>query len=162
MLRLLSLCGLRRRFILAALATVFLVSGGTLVNATPALAAQAPFNFCNETGGKIACFSADIAFTSSTSFVLSNIKLSDTLADNRGVYAGVWGPVGSWFVAEKNGEPYFYANNNGANTTKTFPTHTFTQPSGKISYVYISLFGGNNVGGNSTIVYSNKRDNPFA
>jgi hypothetical protein len=130
-------------------------------DATAAAAAQPAFNFCNTTGGKIACFRSQITFTSSSSFVLTDIALSDTICDNRAVFATVYLGDGAWRAGTINGVPYTFENPHGCKTTRVWARMSFTKPSSRIGSVHIKLFAAN-ITSHSTIVSSKKRTNPLA
>jgi hypothetical protein len=139
---------------------VFYAVNPYVSGAAVAPAAQPAFNFCNNTGGKVACFRSQIAFTSSTSYVLSQIALSDTNCDNRAVFAAVWDNVGVTRTGFIHGVPFTFENGHGCKVTQLFGTKSFVKPSHRVEFVYIKLFAANRTG-NSTIVLSGRRTNPF-
>ena len=95
--------------------------------------ADAKFDFCNTTGGIIACFNAMLHYVSATEFTLYDVELSDDLCDSRAVFANVdtqAGTLGTFF------------NFHGCGTTlydDTTPIHV-TDGFDGVRYVFIDLF----------------------
>jgi hypothetical protein len=150
---------LPKRLATTMVTTALLVTGGAVVS--PALAArsapdsQPPFSFCNESGGKIGCFNANIEFLAANQYKLSNIKVSDTLCDDRSVLADLYDSYNAWTGVT-------YANGEGCNKTKDFVDTTITAD-GPVETVWINLYACNlnpitNCSGH---VLSGTRTNPW-
>jgi hypothetical protein len=117
--------------------------------------ATSTFNFENS---NIAKFSATLTFHSDYSFTISNVRLSDTLADNRSVLALA---EDNNFAYAKGTDPglYTWKNSSGAGSTLDGATYTF-ESSDPVQYVQIALYAANE-NGQSSIVYSLKHANPY-
>jgi hypothetical protein len=130
------------------------VNAATAPAATAAPAAGSPhsfFNFCNKTGGKtIACFTAELTFTGRYYYSLRNIKLSDTLCDNRSVRANFYDQVG----------PFDTVSDTKGCHTSTFIKELDYFDSRGAHYIYIKLFAYNRTG-QSDAAYSLKHYNPY-
>jgi hypothetical protein len=130
-------------------------------DATPA--AKPPttsnFAFCNDTGGRIACFNAKLTFLSRYEFEIYSVYLADTLCDARSVAATVLSQNTIWSQGYLGGLPYFYKNSMGCGHTEQMPNYIFEARSA-VQYVYITLWAGNN-NGHSSVVSSLKHYNPF-
>jgi hypothetical protein len=167
---------LRRAAMTAGCAAALAI--GALVTATPAgaLAPAAPvpaaapaaskpvvsqFDFENDTGGRIARFTATLRFISATQFRLSDPALYDLICDNRSVFATVT-TQNHIFINGLAGvppTPYTYKLTAGCHHNDVFANHVFTSPT-NIDYVQIRLFAAN-TSGRSTVVASKKHFNPF-
>ena len=126
------------------------------VDVTMAVPAAFPvnstINFCNNTGGKIACFKANLHYVSVIRFQLRNVVLSDTLADNRAVTAQIWTQAG-----RIGGE---LQNNNGGGSSRTWKGPLTYTRGGGILYIHIRLFA-HNWAGDSKSAWSKKHYNPY-
>jgi hypothetical protein len=90
------------------------------------------FSFCNDTGQyTIACFSAHLHFNGRDSFTMSNIKLSDTLCDDRSAIAYPYTQAG--FTG------HGWKNASGCGTTQYYNNYTFTDHTHHVHYVHIEL-----------------------
>jgi hypothetical protein len=140
-------------------ATTAAVAAPAAVEVTVPVAAPAQgtvnstFNFCNNTGGRIACFSAHLHYVNLTHFQLSNVVLKDTLADQRSVYADVYtqaGKIGTTF-----------ANHNGVGSQRSWKGPINYSRVGGVTYVHIKLWASNNVFPPSTAAWSKLHYNPY-
>jgi hypothetical protein len=159
-----------RKITLAVAATIALVVAAPLAAsaatgtvhapaaATP-LSATSNFNFCNETGGKIACFSARLVFHNRNTFTLSDIELKDTSRDHRSVLALVAWQSGNEKKGELAGRPYTWKNSEGYGSTLRPGNLTIAVSKG-VRYVMIWLWAAN-LNGNSKAQPSAQHDNPF-
>lgn len=94
--------------------------------------ADAKLDFCNTTGGIIACFNAMLHFDSSTEFTLYDIELSDDLNDTRSVYADVdTQAIDFGTFSNTNGPGTEDYNSSGYDFTDTFDG---------VQYVFIDLY----------------------
>jgi hypothetical protein len=117
------------------------------------------FAFCNDTGGRIACFNAKLTFLSRYEFEIYSVYLADTLCDARSVAATVLSQNTIWSQGYLGGLPYFYKNSMGCGHTEQMPNYIFEARSA-VQYVYITLWAGNN-NGHSSVVSSLKHYNPY-
>lgn len=126
---------------------------------------EPPFNFCNKTGGTIACFSADIAFLSAWRFEIWQVALSDTLNDGREPIALVWSLDSNskyydYPANEYNGFAYTWINGDGPDTTTHNPAREFVSTNGSEVYsAQIELYACGTNCSNSTDSYA--RINPW-
>jgi hypothetical protein len=149
----------------SAQSTTVAPTSGTSTAAAVAVPVRAPvavpaafpinstFNFCNNTGGRIACFSAHLHYVSITTFQLSNVVLKDTLADNRSVYAQAYTQAGAIGMV--------YRNSNGAGSSRTWTGPIRYSRVGGVLYVHIRLWASNNVMPPSHPAWSKLHYNPY-
>jgi hypothetical protein len=124
--------------------------GGPRASTAPA---NAKFDFCNTTGGIIACFNAMLHYDSATEFTLYDIELSDDLCDSRAVFADVDSQAVDFGYLE---------DSNGCGTTvfdDTSPIN-LSDPFFGVQYVYIDLYACNFFSCSSD-AYSNQASNPL-
>lgn len=95
--------------------------------------ADAKFDFCNTTGGIIACFNAMLHYDSATKFTLYDIELSDDLCDSRSVFAEVDSQATDFG---------YFENSNGCGTTINNDSSPIdlSDPVFGVQYVYIDLY----------------------
>ena len=107
--------------------------GGPRASTAPA---DAKFDFCNTTGGIIACFNAMLHYDSATEFTLYDIELSDDLCDSRAVFADVDSQAVDFG---------YFEDANGCGTTVTDDTSPIklSDPFFGVQYVYIDLYACN-------------------
>lgn len=109
------------------------------------------FNFCNTTGGTIACFQAKLHFVNRYTFDLSNINLEDTLCDSRAVYADVYSQRA--YFAE-------YSDTKGCSTDTYIAGPRQYSDNLGVQYVQINLYACNNTSCSSQ-AWSAQHYNPY-
>jgi hypothetical protein len=119
--------------------------------ATPNASVDSSFNFCNTTGGTIACFQAHLHFANHYAYYLSAIGLQDTLCDSRAVYADVWSQ--SKYFAE-------YSDTKGCSTDTYIAGPLSYSDSAGVQYVQIALYACNSVSC-SSVAWSLRHYNPY-
>lgn len=108
-------------------------------------------DFCNTTGGIIACFNALLHYVSATEFTLYDIELSDDLNDGRSVYADV----------DTQAVDFGYFSNSDGQGTTVYDSsgYDFTDSFDGVQYVYIDLYACGLLTCSSD-AYSSAQDNP--
>jgi hypothetical protein len=142
-----------RDFVRCAVALKPPHSGSASAAASDPGTADDKFDFCNTTGGIIACFNAMLHFDSSTEFTLYDIELSDDLNDGRSVYADV----------DTQAVDFGYFSNTGGQGTEYYDSsgYDFTDSFDGVQDVYIDLYAcGSIFSGCSSDTYSTVQSNP--
>jgi hypothetical protein len=151
----------RMRRFAAGIAAVGILSFSGTVTAAPAAAVSpsSTFDFCNETGGTIACFYAHMEFLSRYEFQMWGISLYDGVCDNRSALAFVLSNAQGWKAGSLGGLNYTWKNSSGC-YHYIFPSNRIFEASGAVQYVEVAAYGAN-LNGHSSITWSLKHYNPY-
>jgi hypothetical protein len=134
----------------SAAALTFFTPPASASTATPAArpASSSHFNVCRDR--EVACFRAELTFQGDDTFVLSDVRLTDTGCDTRSVFA---------FVYDENGFLGQFENGHGCDTTATWSSERMSDPHGT-AWVQIRLYACNPMSCIS-LPYSLKHYDPY-